>query len=644
LGAVDAFAAPMVTNTTRRNHFSVADAREYLYRALTLRRYLGPLEYASLVAANATAAESAKTQAKYWASALRALGSVVHHIQDMAQPQHTRNDSHGSGSAYETYVNERIRGKAVVLGVNDSGPRRVPRLDVRTFSYPPVAFDTYADFWSTARGDGRRPGSLQGRGMADYSSRGFYTAGTMPASSGGALYDEPPQDASLLESEDIVATDLAGMPLRGGIRLYKARVRDTVTGNDATGVRVAALSLWDEFLQSRGHPKRFALNHYNFEDKINLLLPRAISYSTGLIDYFFRGKLEIGIPAEEIVSAVEYTADGGFDRVKVRVRNATAPITPSGAVPQQSVPQTMAENGSLVAVLRYRSNKCLEYPSLHGAPLYNPFAGEGPIWSENCRDPRQRDDPFGTINGYVSDLFPRMVVSKPKQVPAGGLEHERSIIFEFEQKLPFNAVDVELQVIYRGQLGSEADGIAVGFLQLSEPTFFNFDNFTDCMNGMGCAPGDCPWSSDAGLPFVTSPSMVTVTGLTAGSSARVAFLTRAGLRRLREDNTKHWVANNQDFAYEVSVLIGNTVDEKWPPGVTLKGEMFQSRMLVPGPGMPASTGPMRPMLAWRSKFANVVGECSQESCYADVRQQCGTQATLAPAGTAAVRPEFWTEF
>ena len=42
---------------------------------------------------------------RYWATTFRALGDIVHHLQDMAQPQHTRNDAHaGVGIADETQL------------------------------------------------------------------------------------------------------------------------------------------------------------------------------------------------------------------------------------------------------------------------------------------------------------------------------------------------------------------------------------------------------------------------------------------------------------------------------------------------------------------------------------------------------------
>lgn len=56
-----------------KQDYSYKDARHYLYRALT--------------------ATTEEDRNKYFGLAFQSLGHVAHHVQDMAQPQHTRNDS-----------------------------------------------------------------------------------------------------------------------------------------------------------------------------------------------------------------------------------------------------------------------------------------------------------------------------------------------------------------------------------------------------------------------------------------------------------------------------------------------------------------------------------------------------------------------
>ncbi|WP_132973198.1 hypothetical protein [Thiogranum longum] len=97
LGSSDAFATPPPDNSGRRNHFTVRDAREAMFRALTGQRLTDPVKAigpgdTGSTPNNATEAEAFRKA--YWATTFRALGDVMHLIEDMAQPQHTRNDQH----------------------------------------------------------------------------------------------------------------------------------------------------------------------------------------------------------------------------------------------------------------------------------------------------------------------------------------------------------------------------------------------------------------------------------------------------------------------------------------------------------------------------------------------------------------------
>jgi hypothetical protein len=93
LGVTDFANGLNTPNTSRRNHFTIVDAREAMWRALTLKRkFNGAIE--DIDTSSNTAQQKEEIRKAYWATTFRAIGSVLHHIQDMAQPQHTRNDPH----------------------------------------------------------------------------------------------------------------------------------------------------------------------------------------------------------------------------------------------------------------------------------------------------------------------------------------------------------------------------------------------------------------------------------------------------------------------------------------------------------------------------------------------------------------------
>jgi hypothetical protein len=103
-GAVDAFAAPPVPDSARRNHYSALDAREAMHRALTGKKQDGM--NADPAASDNNPAHAA-VRKKYWATTFRALGDILHLNQDMAQPQHTRNDPHSAGVQAYTQPSQR---------------------------------------------------------------------------------------------------------------------------------------------------------------------------------------------------------------------------------------------------------------------------------------------------------------------------------------------------------------------------------------------------------------------------------------------------------------------------------------------------------------------------------------------------------
>src|SRR5262249_49187910 len=88
----------------------------------------------------------------------------------------------------------------------------------------------------------------------------------------------------------------------------------------------------------------FALNRFNFDDAHKTLVTRAVSYSAGFINHFFRGKLTVSAPSGGKPYAIaDHSAGIGFTKVKVTVANAT---------PFEAL------NGTVQAIARFHRNKC----------------------------------------------------------------------------------------------------------------------------------------------------------------------------------------------------------------------------------------------------------------------------------------------
>jgi hypothetical protein len=80
---------------SRKNYYNLPSAREAMWRALTLKAWNSGALSDDVEPTNWSPPNKEALRHAYWATMFRAVGDVVHIVQDMAQPQHTRNDPHG---------------------------------------------------------------------------------------------------------------------------------------------------------------------------------------------------------------------------------------------------------------------------------------------------------------------------------------------------------------------------------------------------------------------------------------------------------------------------------------------------------------------------------------------------------------------
>lgn len=139
--------------------FSYKDARDFFYRALTTNNPAFSSDVNEII------------RKGYWSSVFGNLGHTIHHIQDMAQPQHVRNDQHcdlgflgcfgifDNLSRYEVYSGNESRKRIDALA---SSPQTIA-----AFPDSPV-FKTPRDFWKNAAGTG----------IAEFTNQNFVSQGT----------------------------------------------------------------------------------------------------------------------------------------------------------------------------------------------------------------------------------------------------------------------------------------------------------------------------------------------------------------------------------------------------------------------------------------------------------------------------------
>ena len=170
------------------------------------------------------------------------------------------------------------------------------------------------------------------------------------------------------------------------------------------------------------------------------MLPRAVGYARGVLDHFFRGRIDIAPPGRFVyaLAAFQPGNTGAFTTLRFKVRNAT--------------PDEEAGPGQMTAVVQYRT----------------------PISNANLID-----NPFAPIAEQLS-----IAVSRPTAITLTRSFQE--LAFDFSDRpLPTNAADLFLRVVYRGRLGQEDDAVMVGGKDLFEPDPVDSINETDydCFEG-----------------------------------------------------------------------------------------------------------------------------------------------------------------
>jgi hypothetical protein len=525
-------------DTGRRNHFTWQDARNNYWWALVVKRdTLGDgYDFADSV-------QDGSERMVRWASMIKDLGHVIHLLQDTGQPQHVRNDAHGPplsaawpegepDAAFEAFTDYRVLGNrsdalALTWGGNplrrmrdDTLPTENNLATIRLGSpnyYPGaggrVQFSTPVKFFTTRHVEtGSDEVSLKSRrGLADLSNRSFFTAGTLPGfrecqppgvsgcmPTASPTYPLPPNDLTASGYTEVLVP--SGLRVHGRVvRLaeYAFPITDQVapTYDQSSGALTAyggkaplvTKGIWhdivpddlqSQYLQTTG----YLLTYNNMRYMADVMVPRAVGYSAGLIDFFFRGRLEVTPIDQDIIAVMNQgdlhtvTSEGyarqfanptrafGFEKVRLRVRNISEDVVESGngtVVPQG----TGGAGARLVAIARYHRNACYAQ-DLSGERVRN-YAGV--ITEPSCANP---------VRSQIQEIS----VSAPLTVTAGELDTTTPVekLFDFSaDPIPVNATDLFITVAYRGRLGDEVDGIAVGTYDVSEPTFVGFWNNTD---------------------------------------------------------------------------------------------------------------------------------------------------------------------
>lgn len=228
---------------------------------------------------------------------LQTMGRAVHHLQDMSQPAHVRGDAHPlglDGDRYEAYTDTQFvanrRDLPAPLPCGE-GP-----IDLHEF-------DAADKFWSHS-----------GRGVAEFTSSNFVSADTNFRGDPGTTVPDPDHPLPAFPASPVYESALVPQlglfgPATTRMDFLGLPIVDAITEGGCFNSRAVAQSFVG--VANVLFP-RYSLNSVTFEANYPILFPRAINYSVGMINYFFRGRLRME----------SYSVAG--NSVQIVVRNVSA--------------------------------------------------------------------------------------------------------------------------------------------------------------------------------------------------------------------------------------------------------------------------------------------------------------------------------
>jgi len=255
------------------------------------------------------------TRQKSMSDTFSAVGHVMHLLQDMAVPAHTRNDfqSHliGKTLAETTSLNP-IKWKKQPYEYYVQVNADIVRVATPVF---PVYDDLkITDFWDTNNYNGNNPSitgkSLSNIGLAEFSNSSYFSDYTIYPNNNPTLahtYPYPYINDSTYQGGYQICADLSpvgssypeGYPTRKYIsRKIKGVCPPVSAARSADHFAVVSLLDEDNTSTIPISSLRLWLDNNVHNTYANELLPAAIGYSAGLLNYFFRGDIRLEYTAE----------------------------------------------------------------------------------------------------------------------------------------------------------------------------------------------------------------------------------------------------------------------------------------------------------------------------------------------------------
>ena len=470
-----------------------------------------------------TSKTDAERQANF-AQIFKGLGHQIHLIQDTSVPAHVRNDAHPEDSLFgkkyylkgDLYFETWAKKNPALINSFASAPT-FPQvaLNITHDGFTPISQFIDAEQYNA----GVIPTTNLTWGLSEYTNSNFVSVDTIFTDNfnqtDGHYFPYPKYSSQcyeMFEAEDIFT-------LKKQLYLSKTCEGERVKRFLAVGPLFKYLSFsWN--LQ-RLELKHNSATHYDYTEN---LIPRAVGYSAGLLNYFFRGDIRLEYvtspqPGYVIVNKTGEKLDGDF-RIYYDNRNNERHLLWNGIGNLEAVmndktnpfdfilPDDAKEPGKYILVFKgnmgnekgavagYVNSRVLEItpPSQY---IYSMADGsEADPYFTRIRAKVKNASPgeqmrSGTVQAvakYKADTYDAGFIYSISEPRAIDLSSNAPVEVEFNfdnDPIPADVTDLNLEIVFKGTIGSEADAMAFGIKDISEPTPIDVFNNTDksCING-----------------------------------------------------------------------------------------------------------------------------------------------------------------
>ena len=241
-----------------------------------------------------------------FAKTFRGLGQQMHLVQDKAVPYHVRNDAHPLDSAlgrnpqfgslyFETWAKMRLPN---ITALKAFAPAP---------SYPQVSLSTsvgglvpITQFFDTDQYDGINPSTGLAIGLAEYTNSNFLSDETI-FTEGSSIDDKhyfpyPRKTSTNLQSyidQNLLPETIFAEDGQTDVAFWIKKDKD----GEVIDHFVKPTYFFNDVDYSAGgynfYRKTLYLDEKCHEDYAKLLIPRAVGFSAGLLNYFFRGQIDM---------------------------------------------------------------------------------------------------------------------------------------------------------------------------------------------------------------------------------------------------------------------------------------------------------------------------------------------------------------